>query len=119
MLRSLRKINSPGGKSWSWEMTGDASEVVDFFQPTTQPTKTYVLYDFRVVWRSPRSCKLSFRVCLPRIPSDKDKRIGGLVLEAKGDFCNKIKEVSNPPFARSTTQTVSHSRIKALPPAKS
>jgi hypothetical protein len=26
---------------------GTASEFVDFFQPTTQPTKTYVLYDFR------------------------------------------------------------------------
>lgn len=25
--------------------------------------------------------------------SDKDKRIGGLVLEVKGDFCNKIREI--------------------------
>ena len=42
-----------------WKMNvGDASVVVDFFQPTTQPTKTYVLYDFCVVWQSPRSCKL-------------------------------------------------------------
>jgi len=39
-------------------MWGAASEFVHFFQPTTQPTKTYVLYDFRVVWQSPRSCKL-------------------------------------------------------------
>jgi hypothetical protein len=37
---------------------GAASEFVNFFQPTTQPTKTYVLYDFRVVWQSPRSRKL-------------------------------------------------------------
>lgn len=37
---------------------GTASEFVGFFQPTTQPTKTYVLYDFRVAWQSPRSCKL-------------------------------------------------------------
>jgi len=36
---------------------GAASEFVNFFQPTTQPTKTYVLYDLRVVWQSPRSCK--------------------------------------------------------------
>jgi hypothetical protein len=42
-------------------MWGAASGFVNFFQPTTQPTKTYVLYvlyDFRVVWQSPRSCKL-------------------------------------------------------------
>jgi hypothetical protein len=25
--------------------------------------------------------------------ADKDKRIGGLVLEVKGDFCNKVKEI--------------------------
>jgi len=37
---------------------GAASEFVDFFQPTTQPTRTSVLYDFRVVWQSPRFCKL-------------------------------------------------------------
>jgi hypothetical protein len=47
---------------------GAAWELVDFFQPTTQPTKTYVLYDFRVVWQSPRSCKLSFRAFGPRNP---------------------------------------------------
>ncbi len=34
------------------------SEFVDSFQPITQPTRTSVLYDFRVVWQSPRSCKL-------------------------------------------------------------
>ena len=28
------------------------------FQPTTQPTKDDVLYDLRVFWQSPRSCKL-------------------------------------------------------------
>ena len=28
------------------------------FQPTTQPTICDVLYDFRAVWQSPRSCKL-------------------------------------------------------------
>ena len=27
------------------------------FQPTTQPTKCAVFYDFRVLWQSPRSCK--------------------------------------------------------------
>ncbi len=37
---------------------GVVSEFVDSFQPTTQPTRTYVLYDSRVVWQSPRSCKL-------------------------------------------------------------
>ncbi len=37
---------------------GVASEFVNFFQPTTRPTKTYFSYDFRVVWQSPRSCKL-------------------------------------------------------------
>jgi len=26
----------------------------EFFQPTTQPTKCDVLYDFRVLWQSPR-----------------------------------------------------------------
>jgi hypothetical protein len=31
---------------------GAASELVDFFQPTTQPTRIYVLYDFGVVWQS-------------------------------------------------------------------
>jgi hypothetical protein len=36
----------------------DFTESVDFFQPTTQPTTCNVLYDFRVVWQSPRSCKL-------------------------------------------------------------
>jgi hypothetical protein len=25
--------------------------------------------------------------------SEEDRRIGGLVLEVKGDFCNKIKEI--------------------------
>ncbi len=39
-------------------MWAAASQFVDFFQPTTQPTKTCVLYDFRVVWQSPQSCKL-------------------------------------------------------------
>ena len=34
------------------------SESMDCFQPTTQPTISDVLYDFRVVWQSPRSCKL-------------------------------------------------------------
>jgi hypothetical protein len=34
------------------------TEFVDFFQPTIQPTKCDVLYDFRVFWRSPRFCKL-------------------------------------------------------------
>ncbi len=37
---------------------GFVSEFVDSFQPTTQPTRTSVLYDFGVVWQSPRSCKL-------------------------------------------------------------
>ncbi len=41
---------------------GVVSEFVDFFQPTTQPTtqptKCDVLCDFRVLWQSPRSCKL-------------------------------------------------------------
>jgi len=31
---------------------------VIFIQPTVQPTKCEVLCDFRVVWQSPRSCKL-------------------------------------------------------------
>jgi hypothetical protein len=26
-------------------------------QPTIQPTKSDVLYDFRVLWQSPRACK--------------------------------------------------------------
>jgi|SRR5580704_10785461 hypothetical protein len=43
----------------SWEMNvRRASGYVGLFQPTTQPTRTCVLYDFRVVWQSPRSCKL-------------------------------------------------------------
>ena len=29
-----------------------------YFQPTPQPTECDVLYDFRVLWQSPRSCKL-------------------------------------------------------------
>src|ERR1700722_7135034 len=33
------------------------AEFVDFFQPTSPPTTCDVLYDFRVVWQSPRSCK--------------------------------------------------------------
>jgi hypothetical protein len=37
---------------------GAASELVSIFQPTTQPTEYSVLYDFRVVWQSPRSCML-------------------------------------------------------------
>jgi len=41
------------GNEW-----GAASEFVNFFQPTTQLTKTNVLYDLRVVWQSPRSFKL-------------------------------------------------------------
>ena len=28
-----------------------------FYQPTTQPTVNDVLYNFRVFWQSPRSCK--------------------------------------------------------------
>ena len=45
-----------------WETNvGAAPESVDFFQPTTQPTTCDVLYDFRVFWQSPRSCKLSLR----------------------------------------------------------
>jgi hypothetical protein len=32
-----------------------------FSQPTTQPTEYDALYDFRVVWQSPRFSKLSFR----------------------------------------------------------
>ena len=39
-------------------MWAAASQFVEFFQPTTQPTRTCVLYDFRVVWQSQRSCKL-------------------------------------------------------------
>jgi len=35
-----------------------ATEFMDFFQPTIQPTAYDVLYDFRVFWQSPRSCKL-------------------------------------------------------------
>jgi hypothetical protein len=35
-----------------------ATEFVDFFQPTIQPTNCDVLCDFRVFWQSPRSCKL-------------------------------------------------------------
>ena len=30
----------------------------DYFQPTVQPTVYDVLCDFRVLWQSPRSCKL-------------------------------------------------------------
>ena len=30
----------------------------DYFQPTVQPTVYDVLYDFRVLWQSPRSSKL-------------------------------------------------------------
>jgi hypothetical protein len=30
----------------------------DYFQPTVQPTVYAVLYDFRVLWQSPRSSKL-------------------------------------------------------------
>ena len=30
----------------------------DYFQPTVQPTECDVLYDFRVLWQSPRSSKL-------------------------------------------------------------
>src|SRR6266481_3883513 len=37
---------------------GGCSESGDFFQPTTQPTTCDVLYDSRVFWQSPRSCKL-------------------------------------------------------------
>jgi len=45
-------------KTGFWEMNvGALSEFVDFLQPTTQPTRTYVLHDFRVVWQSLRSCK--------------------------------------------------------------
>ena len=29
-----------------------------YFQPTLQPTECDVLYDFRVLWQSPRSSKL-------------------------------------------------------------
>jgi hypothetical protein len=29
-----------------------------YFQPTPQPTECDVLYDFRVLWQSPRSSKL-------------------------------------------------------------
>ena len=35
-----------------------ATEFMDFFQPTIQPTTYDVLYDFREFWQSPRSCKL-------------------------------------------------------------
>jgi len=34
------------------------TEFMDFFQPTIQPTTYDVLYDFRVFWQFPRSCKL-------------------------------------------------------------
>ena len=36
----------------------DCHRIVDFLQPTIQPTNCDVLYDFRVFWQSPRSCKL-------------------------------------------------------------
>jgi len=36
-----------------WEMNFANASQFDFFRPTTQPTKTYVLYDFRVVLQSP------------------------------------------------------------------
>ena len=35
-----------------------ATEFMGFFQPTIQPTTYDALYDFRVFWQSPRSCKL-------------------------------------------------------------
>jgi len=38
-------------------MQRPASEAVDFFQPTTQPTTLDILYDLRGIWQSPRSCK--------------------------------------------------------------
>src|SRR6266851_766164 len=42
------------------------ASAVGIFQPTTQPTIRVVLYGLRVVWQSPRSCKLSSRACGPR-----------------------------------------------------
>ncbi len=50
--RKLSRNGVPGNEG------GTAPESVDFSQPTTQPTICDVLYDFRVVWQSPRSCKL-------------------------------------------------------------
>jgi len=41
-----------------WEINLVAVSQFDFFQPTIQPTKTYFLYDFQVVWQSPQSRKL-------------------------------------------------------------
>jgi len=36
----------------------DCHGIRGLFQPTIQPTNYDVLYDFRVFWQSPRSCKL-------------------------------------------------------------
>ncbi|PYU48759.1 MAG: hypothetical protein DMG53_06390 [Acidobacteria bacterium] len=47
------------------ESTTGALPVLDsggaIFQPTIQPTKCGVLYDFRVVWQSPRSIKVEVK----------------------------------------------------------
>jgi len=45
-------MNEVLGKMWI------ATEFEAFFRPTIQPTTCDVLYDFRVFWQSPRSCKL-------------------------------------------------------------
>ena len=36
----------------------DCHRIRGFFRPTIQPTTYDVLYDFRVFWQSPQSCKL-------------------------------------------------------------
>jgi hypothetical protein len=41
-----------------WERRWAAPGSVGFFQPTTQPTICEFLRDFRIVWQSPRCCKL-------------------------------------------------------------
>jgi hypothetical protein len=64
---------------------GTAPESLDFFQPTIQPTICDVLYDFRVVWQSPRSCKfyksqgkkhpLRLEIFLLRNPPDRARSV--------------------------------------------
>jgi len=56
----LHRTSAPHGPEtgfWANEC-GVSAWCVSFFQPTTQPTTCDVLYDFRAVWQSPRSCKL-------------------------------------------------------------
>jgi len=54
-----RCLNDPYGGTHFHEIEmWIATEFVNFSQPTIQPTTRDVLYDFRVFWQSPRSCKL-------------------------------------------------------------